>query len=243
MSARRDRTVRRFGTPAYRASLPGQPQRPSQYSQAELRERRRRGLTIGHYGGDWSLAAEIAAVVGPLADRVAAADRPARFRHCATEGSVPTVVEAVHEAVGVIVGWLAEAEARRRTKHLANEPGKRRNAITAFCDLATRPALPEVTDEALASGAWAGELVSMAEGHDAAFSELLSRAYPPEAEGLRGQVSRSERLDRLLRDTIDRAALALTRRLDRDETGYRRPTAQTKADQARAELAALGITT
>lgn len=241
MSARRDRAVRQFGTPAYRASLPGTPQRPPRYNQAELRERRRRGLKTGQYDGDWSLAAEIAAVVNPLAERVAAADRPARFRHSATGGSVPDLAEAVHELVGAVVGWVAEAEARAKTKHLANEPGKRRYAMQTFCDLAARPALPEVTDKALASGAWAGQLVAMAEGVDTAFSELLSRSYPPDADGLRGQVSRSERLARLLGQTLDRAALELERRLDRDHLSKRRQTDQTEAERARAELESLGV--
>lgn len=239
MTRSSSRAVRRFGTPAYLASLPGQPQRPPRYSQAELRERRRRGLKTGHYGGDWSLAREIAEVVNPLADRVAAANRPARFAH--SQANVPWLVEAVHEAVGVVVGWVAEAEARAKTRHLKDEPGKRKFAITAYCDLAPRPALPEVTDKALASGSWAAALVAMTEGVDAAFSELLSRSYAPNADGLRGQVSRSERLDRLLRDTIDRAALELERRLDRDHLSNRRQNDPTEAECARAELESLGV--
>lgn len=239
---------RYFGTPAHRASVPTAPQCPARrYTQAELRERRNKGLPPGHYGADWSLAREIALVCEPLARRIAAADRPSRFRHSATAGSVPTLAEAVHELVGVAVGWVAEADAYAKTAHLAAEPGKRRYAVTTYIDLAQRPALPEITDEALADGSWAAALTAMANDLDAAFSDLLSRAYPPGAPELRGQPSRSDRLVELLRRTIDRAALALERRIDRDERAERRQTAQTGQtaqtpdDRARAELAALGI--
>ncbi|MDV3291912.1 hypothetical protein [Mycobacterium avium] len=233
--------VRRYGTPAYRASVPGalQPKRPPRrYSQAELRERRRAGMIVGHYSGDWSLAREIAEVVSPLARRIAAADRPARFAH--SQASVPWLAEATHEAVGVIVGWLAEADARVKTAHLAAEPGKRKYAMTTLIDLAQRPALPEVTDAALADSSWAAALTALADGIDGAFSGLLAQAYPPGAPGLRGRESRSEQLARLLGRTIDRAALELERRLDRDEQADHRQTAQT---DPRAELAALGINT
>lgn len=237
------RAVRRFGTPAHLASQPDAPQRPPRrYSQAELRQRRRAGMTVGHYGGDWSLAREIADVVSPLAQRVAAARRPTRFRHSATSASVPILAEATHELVGTIVGWLAEADARAKTAHLADDPGKRRYAMTTLIDLAKRPALPETTDEALADGSWAAALTAMADDIDTAFSELLARSYPPGAPALRGQLSRSQQLDRLLSRTIDRAAMALQRRLDRDDDqADRRQTSQTP--DPRAELAALGIDT
>ncbi|BBZ08292.1 hypothetical protein MDOR_24610 [Mycolicibacterium doricum] len=219
------------------------PQPPRRYSQAELRERRRTGFTAGHYGGDWSLAREIADVVGPLAQRIAADERPSRFMR--SSATVPWLAEMVHEAVGVVVGWVAEADARRRTAHLANEPGKRRYAVTTLVDLATRPALPEITDKMLKSGAWAAALVAMADGIDDAFSDLLTHSHPPNAAALRGQPSRSEHLARLLRETIDRAALALERRLNRDDHGDHHPTGETAStpdDRARAELESLGVT-
>lgn len=244
MSARH-RGVRRYGTPAHLASQPGQatpPRSPRLYSQAELRARRRAGLTVGTYGGGWSLAREIADVVTPLAERVAAADRPARF--FLSPVSVPWLAKAVHELVGVVVGWVAEGDARAKTAHLADEPGKRRYAVTTLVDLAQRPALPEITDAELEDGSWAGQLVALADDIDAAFADLLAKAYPPGAPELRGQPSRSEQLARLLGRTIDRAALALTRRLDRDAQANNIQTeTQTQTDRVRAELAALGITT
>ncbi|MDP7727625.1 hypothetical protein [Mycobacterium sp. TY813] len=237
MTRSSSRAIRRFGTPAHLASLPGQPQRPPRYTQTELRERRRRGLPPGHYDGQWSLAAEIAAVANPLAERIAAADRPARFKL-----PVAWLAEDTHELVGTVVGWVAEAEARRRTQHLKDEPGKRRYAMTTFIDLQPRPALPDIAAKALASGAWAGQLIAMADDIDAAFSELLGRSYAPGADGLRGQASRSEQLARLLGRTIDRAALELQRRLDRADADTPAKPDQTDDDR-RAALAALGVQT
>ncbi|KUH86306.1 hypothetical protein [Mycobacterium sp. IS-1556] len=214
------------------------PQPPRRYSQTELRHRRRTGFTAGHYDGDWSLVREVADVVHPLSERIAADDRPTRFMRATA--TVPYLAEAVHEAVGVVVGWVAETDARRRTVHLADEPGKRKYAMTTLCDLASRPALPDITEDMMASGAWAAAVVAMAETVDAEFSDLLARAHPPNAAALRGQASRSELLARLLSRTIDRAVLALERRLDRDDFADHRPTG---TDRARAELAAMGIDT
>lgn len=73
-------------------------------------------------------------MVGPLAERVAAAPRPPRFRF-----PVAWLGEATHELVGVIVGWVAERDARAKTAHLADEPGKRAYAVTTLVDLAPRP--------------------------------------------------------------------------------------------------------
>jgi hypothetical protein len=144
----------------------------------------------------------------------------------------------VHEATGTAVGWLAEIDARRRTEHLAGDPGKRRYAMTTLIDLAQRPALPDITDAMILDGSWAAALTEMSEQVDAALSDLLARSLPPNADALRGQPSRSERLDRLLRETIDRAAMDLERRLDRDDK--RQPVATTSPDP-RAELAAMGV--
>lgn len=237
MTARR--TFKRYATPAHLASQPGTPQRPPfRYSQAELRARRRAGLTVGHHDGDWSLAREIAEVVVPLADRIAAADRPSRFGH--SSASVLWLAEAVHELVHELVGWVAERDARAKTAHLKDEPGKRHYAMTTLVDLAQRPALPEITSAALEDGSWAGQLIALADDIDAPFAAMLAQAYPPGAPGLRGRESRSEQLARLLSRTLDSAALALERRLDRDARADHRPVPPT---DPRAELAALGVQT
>lgn len=238
------RAIRRFGTPAHRASVPtGQPQRPvapHRYTQDELRARRRAGFMAAYYGGDFSLAAEVAAVCRPLADQIASADRPERFRHSPV--CVPLLAEAVHELVGVVVGWVAQRDARARTSHLKDDPGRRQAAMTLICDLAKRPALPDITDDMLADGSWSAAVIAMADSVDVELADLLSRAYPPGAPELRGQVSRSERLHELLRRTLDRAAVALEMRLDRDE--QTRPAVaehRTPDERARAELAAMGV--
>lgn len=135
---------------------------------------------------------------------------------------------------------MAERDARRRTEHLADDEGKRRYAITTLVDLASRPALPDITDEMISDGSWVSALTEMVESIDAALSDLLAKAFPPGAPALRGQPSRSDRLERLLRETVDRAALTLERALDATaEMSSTAPTAPV-ADP-RAELAALGI--
>ena len=74
----------------------------------------------------------------------------------------------------------------------------------------------------------------MAEPYSAPLAELLGRSYPPDADALRGQPSRSERLDRLLRETIDRAALSLERYVERRgrDRARQRPATETKTDPA-----------
>lgn len=214
---------------------------PRRYNQTDHRDRRHKGLPPGHYDGTWSPAREIADVVGPLAQQIAADDRPSRFTR--STATVPELVEATHEFISDINGWVAEADARRRTAHLTSEPGARRAAITLLVDLAPRPALPEITNKMLADGSWAASLTAMAETVDRPFADLLSHSHPPGAPALRGQPSRSDHLARLLARTIDRAALALQRRLDRDDHADHPATPTNRSESSRAKLAALGIDT
>ncbi|MGV0045513.1 hypothetical protein ACRU13_12225 [Mycobacterium colombiense] len=200
--------------------------------QAEVCRRRRAHLPVVH-DGDWSLRREIADVAGSLAAQVAALHSPAQVRR-----QVLAYADAAHEAAGTVTGWLAEVDAHRRTGHLADDEGKRKYAMTTLIDLAPRPALPEIADEMIADGSWVAALAEMVEPLDAALRDLLAHAFPPGAPPLRGQLSRSERLERLLRETVDRAALSLQRALD--VAHDRRPAPTTKPDP-RAELAALGI--
>lgn len=201
--------------------------------QAEVRRRRRAHLPVVH-DGDWSLRREIAEVAGPLADRVAALPNPVRVRRQAL-----AFADAAHEAAGTVTGWLAEVDARRRTEHLADDEGKRKYAMTTLIDLAPRPALPEIADEMIADGSWVAALVEMVEPQDAALRDLLAHAFPPGAPPLRGQLSRSDRLERLLRETVDRAALSLLRALD--AAAERQTTAPTAKPDPRAELEAMGV--
>ncbi|MGV7633067.1 hypothetical protein PJI23_11120 [Mycobacterium kansasii] len=95
--------------------------------------------------------------------------------------------------------------------------------------------MPEIGDEALVSGTWPATLMLLAEPYAAELAELLGNALTTAV---------SDRLYAALRD-VDRAALALERRLDRDQQARAaKPTktTPTETDRARAELAALGIT-
>ena len=200
--------------------------------QAEIRRRRRAHMPTVN-DGDWSLRREIAEVARPLAARAAARPNPLQLRR-----QVLAYADAAHELAGTVTGWLAERDAHAKTAHLADDEGKRRYAMTTLVDLAPRPALPEITDAMITDGSWAVALIEMVEPIDAALSDLLAQAFPPGAPALRGQPSRSDRLDGLLRETVDRAALSLERALAAAETQTAAPTAE---PDPRAELAALGI--
>ncbi|KZS70062.1 hypothetical protein A4G26_25820 [Mycobacterium kansasii] len=206
---------------------------PRRDSQAELRRRRRAHLPTVNTG-KFSAICEIADVAGPLADRITRLASPLRLRR-----QVLNLADAVHEFAGTATRWDAERDARQRTEHLADDPAARRWAMTTICDLAPRPALPEITDEMIADGTWAAALVEMVTSVDRPLADLLARAFPPGAPALRGQPSRSDRLDNLLRETVDRAALSLERALDTAEKQTAVLTAA-KPDP-RAELSALGI--
>jgi hypothetical protein len=201
--------------------------------QDQVRRRRRAHMPTVN-DGCWSMSREIADVAWPFAAQVAARPSPLKLRR-----EVLAYADAAHEAAGTVTGWLAEHNARTKTAHLADDEGKRRYAMTTLIDLAPRPALPEITDEMIADGSWVVALTEMVEPINAALSDLLARAFPPSAPALRGQASRSDRLERLLRETVDRAALSLERAL---KAAAERPAAPTApAADPRAALAALGI--
>lgn len=208
------------------------------FDQAELRVRRRGRQRVA-YTSDFSLSREIDDVCSPPAARIAELPNP--------RGAlvwVSDLAEATHEAVSVIVGWLAEVDAKRKTEHLAAEPARRRNAITRLVDLTPRPPLPEISEDDLRTGAWVAVLTALVQPYTAPLAELLARAHPPDAEALRGTPSRSQRLERLLAETVDRRALSLERFIDRAAATRRhRPAdpAEAKRDQARRELAELGV--
>lgn len=205
---------------------------PRRESQAELRRRRRAHLPTVNTG-KFSAICEIADVAGPLADRITLLASPLRLRR-----QVLNLADAVHEFAGTATRWDAERDARTKTEHLADDPAARRWAMTTLCDLAPRPALPEITEAMIADGSWAAALTELVEPIDAPLSDLLARAFPPGAPPLRGQPSRSDRLDRLLRETVDRAALALERALDAAEKQTPAPTAK---PDPRTELEAMGV--
>lgn len=203
-------------------------------TQAENRQRRRAGKLTSNTG-NFLATREIADVAGPLAARATYLTAPLRLRRLVLD-----YADAAHEFVSTVTGWLAEVDAQAKTVHLAADPGKRRYAVTTLVDLAPRPAAVEITNAMILDGTWAAAVTAMADTVDAPLAGLLTKAYAPNANELRGQLSRSERLDRLLRETVDRAAMALDRAIDRAESQPASTRSATTADP-RAELAALGV--
>lgn len=226
----------RNNTPAARAGQLDAPQRPPVFTQAQLRERRRKYLPL-RYGGGFDLTDEVAAVCGPVAERVAAEPRPSAYAN-----DVAEVGDAVHELVCVVVGLLAERAATRKVGHLpVDQRGRTKRAL---CDLAPRPAARVIDPARLADGGWSAQLVAYAAPFAVDLADLLAHAMPPGST--RGARSASERVENALRE-VDQAVLRLTKRLDRAERSreqqrHDRPAPMTDTDRARAELAALGIT-
>lgn len=221
----------RNNTPAARAGQ--RPQPAPVYSQDEQRERRRKHLPL-RYGGEFDLTDEIAAICGPVAERVAADPRPSAYA-----ADVAEVGDAVHELICVSAGLLAERAATRKVGHLPVDQRGRTKRL--LCDLAPRPAPPVIDPAALADGGWSALLAAYAEPFAADLADLLAHAVPPGST--RGARSASERVENALR-VLDHALLNLTKRLDRAERARAersRPTPLTDTDKARAELAALGI--
>ena len=215
-----------------RASRQGVPIDVLAFSQTENRSRRRQRLSVW-LDQSFDLGAEVRDICDPLAIRVAATPNPLGFRVAVGE-----LAAAVHEAVGVIVGWIAEQDAQALTAHI-EDPAKRRFAIAKVVELAKRPGLLDLSDAALLSGGWSDELVASVAPVGPRLADLLGRSWRPNAPELRGRDSRSDKLVVLLRETIDRAALTLGRRLDWVEA---QPVAQPVGDDsARAQLAALGV--
>ncbi|GAA4290923.1 hypothetical protein [Mycobacterium paraffinicum] len=175
------------------------PQRPEPpepvYSQAEQRERRRKWLPVVYRGG-FDLAAEVGAIVEPLADQVAALARPLAVR-----SQVDSMADAVHELLSAVVGMLAESALLGSDAHA--------RTVQAVRDLARRPREPQFTDEHIISGRWAAVLVKHVAVHSDDLSAFLGRALPPNHPHLKC-ASASERLEAALR-ILDTAALDLTR--------------------------------
>jgi hypothetical protein len=204
-------------TPAGR--LRGQPEPVRTHPPAVWRTRRRQRLITARVQG-FSPSGEIADAAGPLAARIAALDAPLRLRRW-----VLGYADAGHEFVSALIGWQAEADGRAKTTHLANEPGKRQYATTLIKDLAQRPPEPVISDQMIVDGSWPALLTEMAAA----------------ADGLRVATTYSDRLETLLRDTIDRAALDLDRKIAWAESN---PLPDpSKPLDPRAALAALGIET
>jgi hypothetical protein len=219
-------------TPAGRARAAGLPEPTRVVSQAEWRKRRRQRLLTQRLSGPFIPSREIADVAEPLAARLAALARADR-----SGGQVPSVAlrfkapvvvfaDAAHELISAIIGWQAEVDGLSKTGHLAAEPGKRRYALNLIKDTAQRPELPMIGDRHIRKGSWAADLTAMAAA----------------ADGLRVASGYSDRLGKLLRETVDLAALDLERKVSSAESNPPvRRSAAASTDHARAELQALGV--
>lgn len=214
-------------TPAYLAAQ--QPQPLLIPTQDEIRDRRRKVLPVYRWPDDWSLNTEFAAICEQLAERVAAAPNPAAHLRAVAE-----LADAVHAAVHVVVGLLAQADAERRTQHLGTDD--RGRSIRALIDLAERPAAPEITDDTLTEGTWSAALTALAAPYTEELARLLGSAMTP-AIGDRLLAALSE---------VDAAALTLGRKLDRDQVIRANRASQrtpSQAERMRAELESLGVAT
>lgn len=207
-------------TPAMRAGQ--RPSAPRTYTQEQQRERRRQGLHVA-LGRRWSLRDEVAAIVEPLTavDR----PRPLSYRRC-----VDDLTDAVHALVHEVISLLARADAERRTRHIGID--QRGRSIRALVDLAERPTLPVITDQMLADGSWAQQVIALAEPYSTDLTKLLGNA---------ATTAVSDRVVAGLR-AVDAVAATLARRLTDTTLLANAPApVPTAADLARAELEALGV--
>ena len=202
--------------------------------QTEQRRRRRARQRI-IYGGGFSLTTEVAEILTPLADRIAAEPVPAVWWSRVTE-----LADATHTAIVAVADLLAEADALRRTRHLPVEP--RGRAVVLLCEQAKqyRPDAVRVTDDELAAGSWAAVLIDMARPYSDPLADLLARATPPGTT--RGRLCPSEQLEAALR-LIDSPAIAARNTLDTAAAGRsaRQTPRPTRSDEIAAALAALGV--
>lgn len=166
------------------------------YTQDQLRQRRRQGFFV-EYRADFDLAAEVGAIVAPLAAQVAVLKRPLAVRRRAD-----LVADAVHEVLSAVVGMLAES------RHL--DPAADARTRQAIRDLAQRPREPQISDDDLTSGRWATVLVDFVAPYRDDLAALLGRARQPGHPDLKGGLSVSERLEQALRN-LDHEARYLER--------------------------------
>lgn len=217
------RPQRRFW-PAAPATMP---------TQDEQRERRRHWLSVT-YDNRFDLPAEIESITGPLAQRVAADPVPASMRH-----NVDDLAEAVRRCVAVLADLVAGSADRSRVEHLAT-PEDRSRALRLIREhrAGRGRGRAELDDAALIAGTWPESLVELARGVSGELAAFLGRAHPSPRDG---SPSASQRVETALRE-VDRAALSLSRRIerraaDRREFGNR----PEPVDAVAAELAEMGV--
>ncbi|WP_341267049.1 hypothetical protein [Gordonia malaquae] len=204
---------------------------PIVYDQTEQRARRRNRLPVA-LDGRFDLTVELAAILGPVAEVVAAEPSPGAYLATTDE-----VVDATFAAVSTLADLLADRGARGQLD--AVRPDDRGRARRALRALAPRPTRPTLTRDDLAGGSWAATLADMARPFAEPLADYLGRAVSPDGE----PSAVSDTVVEALRG-IDRAALSLTRRAER-AAFYRREcatsTPRSEADQHRETLRELGI--
>ncbi len=206
---------------------------PVKLTQDQQRERRRTHQ-LHVLDGAFGLAAEVAAVCSPVA--VALASEP-----CPTSGAAREAVETIGAAVDQLAREVGDLVADHRSR--AATVGDRGAARSAVRELVRRPA-PQVTDDELRDGTWAGSLAEFVAPLAAPLARILGAAaldrtrVPVESdsviEALRG---------------VDRAVASLERRIDTDRRwrASRPSPEQSQAARGRdmsgviAELDRLGI--
>ncbi|MDL9948763.1 hypothetical protein QSJ19_24890 [Gordonia sp. ABSL11-1] len=204
--------------------------RPREFSQTELRERRRKHLTVT-LDAAFDLCAEVEEITGPLAEAVAGSPTPHAHRL-----AVSGVNDAVAEVVFVAVALLAESDAARRTAHIADMSDRRR-ARQLLTDRAQRPAAPVVTLDDLDTGEWSAALTAYAEQVSDDLGALLGRAVRPGHR--RGLDTASERLVDVLRG-LDSAAGVVERGVERVQAAAATASTAPTSDPD-AELRRLGV--
>ncbi|KRQ26865.1 MULTISPECIES: hypothetical protein [Mycobacteroides] len=186
----------KIGLPPVNPLAPsGAPAPKANASQAELRDRRRKRLAI-HYTRTFSVSAEFEAVCMPTAHQISQLKDPLSMRR-----DIEAVLDAVHALMDSMVRLLTESKTA--------DAGVTRRLVA---DLAVRPRLPEITDAQIISGSWVSKLTAWVEPYSGDLAALLGRALPPGHDGLRGNPSASERIERALRG-LDAAVLTAERRL------------------------------
>jgi hypothetical protein len=225
----------KLGLPPVNPLAPsGAPAPKAKASQAQLRDRRRKRLP-NHLTRTFNVANEIEAVCTPVGVEISRLSEPLSMR-----SNVEAVVDAAHEVMDTTVRLLAESKTA--------DPNITRQLVA---DLAVRPRLPEITDAQIISGSWASELSAWVEPYAGDLAALLGRSLPPRHDGLRGNPSASERIERALRG-LDAAVLTAERRLPKVAARQALPSMEAHnramrerqdAERANRVLAKLGATT
>ncbi|KXO88737.1 hypothetical protein AXK56_10490 [Tsukamurella pulmonis] len=172
--------------------------KPIKYSAAQQRDRRRNHLPLV-LGADFDLGAEVLAVTGPVAARLAEEPHPSGRTALAS-------VAAISEAVADLCIVAGELVAVDRARGVDGAEAKVR-ATNALKSITNRAALQFGADE-LAAGTWAETLAGFARPLAGPLAAVLGRAAADKSR----QPVESDRILDALRD-LDRAVISLDRKI------------------------------